>query len=34
MAKGYGGADPIASNETPDGRQRNLRIAYHIVKSS
>jgi outer membrane protein OmpA-like peptidoglycan-associated protein len=33
MAKGYGGADPIASNETPDGRQRNLRIEYHLVKS-
>jgi OmpA-OmpF porin, OOP family len=33
IAKGYGGADPIASNETPDGRQRNLRIEYHFVKS-
>jgi outer membrane protein OmpA-like peptidoglycan-associated protein len=33
IAKGYGGAYPIASNETPDGRQRNLRIEYHIVKS-
>jgi outer membrane protein OmpA-like peptidoglycan-associated protein len=34
IAKGYGGADPITSNETPDGRQRNLRIEYHIVKST
>ena len=28
VAKGYGSADPIASNDTPDGRLRNRRIEY------
>jgi outer membrane protein OmpA-like peptidoglycan-associated protein len=32
VAKGYGSADPIASNETPEGRLRNRRIEYHVVK--
>jgi OmpA-OmpF porin, OOP family len=32
VAKGYGRADPIASNDTPEGRKRNRRIEYHIVK--
>jgi len=32
-AKGYGSADPIASNETPDGRKRNRRIEYRIIKT-
>jgi OmpA-OmpF porin, OOP family len=32
IAKGYGSADPIASNDTPEGRQRNRRIEYHVVK--
>jgi OOP family OmpA-OmpF porin len=32
LAKGYGSADPIASNDTPEGRLRNRRIEYHIVK--
>ena len=32
VAKGYGSADPIASNDTPEGRQRNRRIEYHVVK--
>jgi peptidoglycan-binding protein ArfA len=33
VAKGYGSADPIASNDTPEGRKRNRRIEYHIVKT-
>jgi outer membrane protein OmpA-like peptidoglycan-associated protein len=32
VAKGYGSADPIASNDTPEGRLRNRRIEYHVVK--
>jgi outer membrane protein OmpA-like peptidoglycan-associated protein len=33
IAKGYGSADPIASNDTPEGRFRNRRIEYHVVKT-
>jgi outer membrane protein OmpA-like peptidoglycan-associated protein len=33
VAKGYGDADPIASNATPEGRARNRRIEYHIIKT-
>jgi outer membrane protein OmpA-like peptidoglycan-associated protein len=33
VAKGYGSADPIASNDTPKGRRRNRRIEYRIVKT-
>jgi OmpA-OmpF porin, OOP family len=33
VAKGFGSADPIASNETPDGRLRNRRIEYRLVKA-
>ena len=33
IAKGYGSADPVASNDTPEGRRRNRRIEYHIVKT-
>jgi outer membrane protein OmpA-like peptidoglycan-associated protein len=33
IAKGYGSADPIASNDTPEGRLRNRRIEYHILKT-
>jgi OmpA-OmpF porin, OOP family len=33
IAKGYGSADPIASNDTPEGRLRNRRIEYRIVKT-
>ena len=33
VAKGYGSADPIASNDTPEGRLRNRRIEYHILKT-
>jgi len=31
VAKGYGSADPVASNETPVGRFRNRRIEYRVV---
>ena len=33
VAKGYGSADPIASNDTPDGRLRNRRIEYRLIKT-
>ena len=33
VAKGYGSADPIASNDTPEGRSRNRRIEFHSVKT-
>ena len=33
IAKGYGSANPIASNDTLDGRFRNRRIEYHVLKS-
>ena len=33
VAKGYGSAAPIASNDTPEGKKRNRRIEYHIVKT-
>jgi outer membrane protein OmpA-like peptidoglycan-associated protein len=33
IAKGYGEADPVASNDTPDGRFRNRRIEYRLVKA-
>ena len=33
VAKGYGQADPIASNDTPQGRLRNRRIEYHVLKT-
>ena len=32
VAKGYGQADPIASNDTAEGRLKNRRIEYHVVK--
>ena len=33
VAKGYGAADPIANNDTADGRLKNRRIEYHVVKA-
>jgi len=33
IAKGYGSANPTASNDTPEGRLRNRRIEYHIIKT-
>jgi outer membrane protein OmpA-like peptidoglycan-associated protein len=33
VAKGHGSADPIASNDTHDGRLRNRRIEYRVLKT-
>jgi OmpA-OmpF porin, OOP family len=33
VAKGYGDVDPIASNDTAEGRLKNRRIEYHVVKA-
>jgi outer membrane protein OmpA-like peptidoglycan-associated protein/uncharacterized protein YidB (DUF937 family) len=33
VAKGYGSANPIASNDLLEGRFHNRRIEYHILKS-
>lgn len=33
IAKGYGEADPVASNDTTQGRLKNRRIEYHVVKA-
>ena len=33
-AKGFGSKKPVASNKTPEGRQRNRRVEFKIVKSS
>jgi len=33
VAKGYGSANPVASNDLLEGRFRNRRIEYHLVKS-
>ncbi|MPZ37552.1 MAG: OmpA family protein [Rhizobiales bacterium] len=34
VAKGYGDANPIASNDTAEGRLQNRRIAYQVNKSA
>jgi len=31
-AKGYGDSDPVASNDTEDGRQQNRRTEVHVIK--
>ncbi len=33
VAKGYGSADPIAGNDTPEGRARNRRIEFHVART-
>ncbi|HTB06502.1 MAG TPA: OmpA family protein [Bacteroidia bacterium] len=33
VAKGYGSSNPVASNDTPDGKQQNRRTEVHILKS-
>jgi outer membrane protein OmpA-like peptidoglycan-associated protein/uncharacterized protein YidB (DUF937 family) len=33
VAKGYGEADPVASNDTAEGRLKNRRIEYHVLKA-
>ena len=33
VAKGYGGANPIADNDTQEGRARNRRIEFHVLKT-
>jgi outer membrane protein OmpA-like peptidoglycan-associated protein/uncharacterized protein YidB (DUF937 family) len=33
VAKGYGEADPVARNDTAEGRLKNRRIEYHVVKA-
>ena len=33
VAKGYGSADPIVSKDTPDGRLRNRRIEYRLLRT-
>jgi outer membrane protein OmpA-like peptidoglycan-associated protein len=32
QAKGYGASDPVASNDTPEGKQQNRRTEVHILK--
>jgi OOP family OmpA-OmpF porin len=34
VAKGYGSANPLASNDLLEGRFRNRRIEYHVVKTA
>jgi outer membrane protein OmpA-like peptidoglycan-associated protein len=32
-ARGYGKADPIASNATPDGRAKNRRVVMKVLEN-
>jgi len=34
VAKGYGSANPVASNDLLEGRFRNRRIEYHVLKGT
>jgi OOP family OmpA-OmpF porin len=31
-AQGYGDAQPIAANDTPDGREKNRRVVFKITQ--
>lgn len=33
-SKGFGSSKPLAPNETPEGRQRNRRVEFHIVQQT
>ena len=33
VAKGYGSANPVASNDPPEGRFKNRRIEYRVLKA-
>lgn len=32
VSKGYGSSDPVANNDTPEGRKLNRRTEIHIIK--
>jgi len=32
VAKGYGSSNPVATNDTLEGKFRNRRIEYRVVK--
>ena len=32
VARGYGESEPVASNDTPAGRERNRRVELRIIK--
>ena len=34
VAKGYGSASPVAGNDSLEGRLRNRRIEYRVMKGS
>jgi outer membrane protein OmpA-like peptidoglycan-associated protein len=34
IAKGYGQTQPIASNDTPDGREKNRRVVFKVTKQT